>query len=59
MEEVGRLRQHAAELEELALGQVFLPPDLVRVHRDEVVCVHDRMDESVEDNCQVDVAVIA
>ena len=58
-QEEARLGEHARELDQLALGEVLLPPDLVRVHRDKVIRVHDGMDEAIEDNRQVDVTVVA
>ena len=39
--------------------EVLLPPDVLGVHADEVVRVHDRVDETVEQDGQVDVAVVS
>ena len=39
--------------------QVLLPPDVLGVHAHEVVRVHNRVDEAVEDDRQVHVAVVA
>lgn len=38
--------------------QVLLPPDILRVHANEVVGVHDGVDEAIEDDGEVHVAVV-
>lgn len=40
-------------------GEVLLPPDVLGVHADKVVRVHDGVDEAVEHDSQVDVTVVA
>lgn len=65
-DKVRSLRHHGNELNQLHQSQVGLPPDWDRlsgfgdlgVHADEVVCVHDSVDESVEDNGQVNISII-
>mmetsp|Transcript_26485 Transcript_26485/g.56757 ORF Transcript_26485/g.56757 Transcript_26485/m.56757 type:complete len:277 (-) Transcript_26485:119-949(-) len=65
-DEVRSLRHHCDELSQLHQGKVGFPPDRERfscfrdlcVHADEVVCVHDSVDESVEDNGQVNITII-
>lgn len=39
--------------------EVLLPPDVLGVHADKVVGVHDRVDEAVQDDRQVNVAIVA
>mmetsp|Transcript_54755 Transcript_54755/g.150934 ORF Transcript_54755/g.150934 Transcript_54755/m.150934 type:complete len:285 (+) Transcript_54755:535-1389(+) len=55
---VGCLRDHAAELNHLARGEERLPPDIPRVQGHEIVCVHEGVDKSVENDRQVDVTVV-
>ena len=57
-EEVDCLGVHGDELDELRERQVLFPPDLLGVEGDEVVGVHDGVDEPVEDDGEVDVAVV-
>ena len=65
-EEVGGLAHHGDELDHLHEGEVGLPPDgeglaglvVLGVHADEVVGVHDSVDEAVEEDGEVDVSVI-
>lgn len=40
-------------------SEVFLPPDVLGVHADKVVRVHDSVDEAVQEDGQVHVSVIA
>mmetsp|Transcript_46771 Transcript_46771/g.113997 ORF Transcript_46771/g.113997 Transcript_46771/m.113997 type:complete len:243 (+) Transcript_46771:1131-1859(+) len=64
--EVGTLRHHSNELDQLEHGQGRLPPDrerlssrrVLRVHADEVVRVHDSVDESIQDDCEIDVTIV-
>lgn len=44
---------------DLHKGEVLLPPDVLGVHADKVVRVHNGVDEAVEHDSQVDVAVVA
>jgi hypothetical protein len=63
---VGGLAHHGNELDHLHEGEVGLPPDgeglaslvVLRVHADEVVGIHDGVDEAVEQDGEVDVSVI-
>ena len=65
-EEVGGLAHHGDELDHLHEGEVGLPPDgeglaglvVLGVHADEVVGVHDGVDEAVEEDGEVDVSVV-
>mmetsp|Transcript_18555 Transcript_18555/g.51610 ORF Transcript_18555/g.51610 Transcript_18555/m.51610 type:complete len:219 (-) Transcript_18555:473-1129(-) len=65
-DEVGALRHHRHELHHLHHGEVGLPPDgkglarrlVLRVHADEVVGVHDGVDEAVQDDGEEDVTVV-
>jgi hypothetical protein len=64
--QVGSLRHHRDELEQLHHGQAGLPPNregLARfwylcVHANEVIRVHDSVDETVEENGQVNVTIV-
>jgi len=63
--EVSSLAHHGNKLNQLHKGQGRFPPDgqilaslwILSVHADEVVSVHDGMDESVQTNCEVDVSI--
>ena len=65
-DKVDSLRHHGNELNQLHHGQVRLPPDrkgnsgllVLGVHADEVVGVHDGVDESVEENGYIDVTIV-
>ncbi len=65
-DKVSSLRHHGDELDQLHHGQVRLPPDrdrdsgllILGVHADEVVSVHDGVDESVEKDGHVDITII-
>ena len=65
-DKVSSLRHHGDELDQLHQSQVRLPPDrngdssllVLGVHADEVVSVHDGVDESVEENGHVDITII-
>ena len=65
-DKVSSLRHHGNELDQLHQSQVRLPPDRDRdsgllvlgVHADEVVGVHDGVDESVEENGYIDVTIV-
>jgi hypothetical protein len=59
VQQVGGLRVHHHELDHLAHGQRRLPPDVLGVQGHEVVGVHHGVNETVEHNGQVDVAVVA
>lgn len=59
VDEIQRLRVHADELNHLAHGEGRLPPDVIRVHRHEVVRVHDGVDEAVQHDGEINIAVIA
>lgn len=52
------LHVHGQELDHLHGREVLLPPDVARVRAHEVVHVHDRVDEAVEDDRGEDVAVV-
>lgn len=39
-------------------SEVLLPPDVLGVHADEVICVHYRVNKTVQHHCEVDVAII-
>eukprot|EP00601_Ochromonadales_sp_CCMP2298_P002585 CAMPEP_0173177752 /NCGR_PEP_ID=MMETSP1141-20130122/5159_1 /TAXON_ID=483371 /ORGANISM="non described non described, Strain CCMP2298" /LENGTH=245 /DNA_ID=CAMNT_0014100175 /DNA_START=50 /DNA_END=787 /DNA_ORIENTATION=- len=56
---VGCLGVHQHELHHLAHSQCRLPPDLLGVQADEVVRVHHRVDEAVQADGEVNVAVVA
>lgn len=58
-QQVDRLAHHTAELAELHQRYAALPPDLARVHRHEVVKVHDGVDAAVEEDRKVDVPVVS
>jgi lysyl-tRNA synthetase class II len=57
--QVTSLSIHQHELDHLAHGQRGLPPDVVGMHGYEVVRVHDGVNEAVENDGQVYVAVIS
>ena len=65
-EKIGSLRHHGDKLKQLHHGKRRLPPDgkrlaglvILGVHANEVVGVHDGVDESVEDNGKVDVTIV-
>mmetsp|Transcript_11730 Transcript_11730/g.16333 ORF Transcript_11730/g.16333 Transcript_11730/m.16333 type:complete len:211 (+) Transcript_11730:238-870(+) len=57
-QQVNGLGVHAQELQHLHAGQVRLPPDVLGVHGEEVVGVHDGVDEAVQHNSEVDVPVV-
>lgn len=65
-DKVSSLRHHGNELNQLHHGQVRFPPDregnssllILGVHADEVVCVHNSVDETIEENCQINVTVV-
>mmetsp|Transcript_43454 Transcript_43454/g.68039 ORF Transcript_43454/g.68039 Transcript_43454/m.68039 type:complete len:313 (+) Transcript_43454:80-1018(+) len=50
---------HGQELDHLHHGEVLLPPNVLGVHAKEVIGVHDGVDEAVQANGQVDIAVIS
>lgn len=50
---------HGEELDDLEEREVLLPPDVLGVHGEEVVGVHDGVDGAVEDHRQEDVPVVA
>jgi hypothetical protein len=64
--QVAALRHHGDKLEQLHQGQARLPPNRERlagfgnlgVHADKVVCVHDGVNESIQDNCEVNVTIV-
>lgn len=65
-DQICALRHHGNELDHLHHGEARLPPDgqrlarhgVLGVHADEVVRVHDRVDEAVQDNGKVNVTVV-
>ena len=59
VQDVASLRVHQHELHHLAHGEGGLPPDVLGVQRDEVVGVHDSVDEAVQHNGEVHIAVVA
>lgn len=56
-EDVHSLRIHANKLDELSESQVFFPPDVFGVHGDKVVRVHHGVNQTIENNGQVHIAV--
>jgi hypothetical protein len=59
VQQVGGLSVHHHKLDHLAHGQRRLPPDVLGVQGDEVVGVHHGVNETIEHDGQVDVAVVA
>ena len=65
-DQVGSLRHHGNKLDHLHHGQAGLPPDRQRpasfghtsVHANEVVRVHDGVDESIQSNGKVNVTIV-
>ena len=65
-EKVGGLAHHGNELDHLHEGEVGFPPDgeglaglvVLGVHADEVVGVHDGVDEAIEQDGEVDVSIV-
>jgi len=63
---IGTLTHHGNKLDHLHHGEGRLPPDWKRlaslgilgVHADEVVSVHDSVDESVKNNGEVDITIV-
>lgn len=63
---VGSLTHHSDELDQLHHGEGRLPPDgkrlasfrILGVHADEVISVHDSVDESVKNNGEVDITIV-
>jgi hypothetical protein len=64
--QVSALEHHSNELEQLHQGQARLPPNRERlagfghlgVHADKVVRVHDGVNETVQDNRQINVTIV-
>ena len=65
-QQVKCLRHHGNELDKLHRGQWWFPPNVqwlsslrnLSVHADEVVGVHDSVDESIQYNCEVNISII-
>jgi hypothetical protein len=65
-QQVSALEHHADKLEQLHQGQARFPPNRERlagfghlgVHADKVVRVHDGVNESIQDNRQVNVTIV-
>lgn len=64
--EIGSLAHHEGELKQLEACQTTLPPDRERlsgfrifcVHADEVVSVHDSVNESIQQDGEVNISII-
>jgi len=60
------MAHHQSELDQLEQSQTGLPPNgerlaslgILGMHADEVVSVHDSVDETIEQDCKVDVSII-
>lgn len=59
IDEIDGLRVHHHKLHHLSHRQGRLPPDLLGVQRDEVIGVHDRVNQSVEEDGQKDISIVA
>jgi hypothetical protein len=58
-QDIDRLGVHHHELNHLAQGEGGLPPNLLRMERYEVVCVHDSVDQTIQYDGQVHISVIS